>query len=43
MKMNPLVSHLSLYDMVGTQGVACDLSHMNTKSTVSVRLRLLMV
>jgi len=37
MKMNPLVGHLSLYDMVGTPGVATDLSHMNTKAKVTVR------
>jgi len=34
LKMNPHVAHLSLYDMVGTPGVACDVSHMNTKAKV---------
>lgn len=32
--MNPLVTKLSLYDIVNTPGVAADLSHINTKSTV---------
>ncbi|KAH7858699.1 hypothetical protein Vadar_026897 [Vaccinium darrowii] len=32
MKLNPLVSHLSLYDIVGTPGVAADVSHINTRS-----------
>jgi hypothetical protein len=39
MKMNPLVGSLSLYDMVGTHGVAADLSHMNTRAHVTVRAR----
>jgi len=30
MKINPLVSHLSLYDVVGTPGVTADLSHIST-------------
>ena len=39
MKLNPLVGSLSLYDMVGTHGVATDLSHVNTKAAVTVRER----
>lgn len=35
MKMNPDVSHLSLYDIVNTPGVAADLSHINTKAKVT--------
>ena len=38
LKMNPSVSHLSLYDMVGTPGVAADLSHVNTKAVVTARV-----
>jgi malate dehydrogenase len=34
MKLNPLVTELSLYDIVNTPGVAADLSHINTHSTV---------
>jgi len=34
MKMNPMVSTLSLYDVVGTPGVAADVSHINTRATV---------
>jgi malate dehydrogenase len=34
MKMNPYVSELSLYDVVGTPGVAADISHINTKAIV---------
>uniref|UniRef100_A0A7S0SSH8 Malate dehydrogenase n=1 Tax=Mantoniella antarctica TaxID=81844 RepID=A0A7S0SSH8_9CHLO len=30
MKMNPLVTELSLYDIAGTPGVAADISHINT-------------
>ncbi|GAA0162236.1 dehydrogenase [Lithospermum erythrorhizon] len=35
MKLNPLVSTLSLYDIVGTPGVAADVSHINTRSKVT--------
>jgi hypothetical protein len=31
MKMNPAVTRLALYDVMGTPGVAADVSHMNTK------------
>jgi hypothetical protein len=31
------VGHLSLFDVMGTPGVAADLSHMNTKAKVEVR------
>ena len=34
LKMNPLISELSLYDIANTPGVAADLSHTNTGSTV---------
>eukprot|EP00775_Hariotina_reticulata_P011638 gene11638-11783_t len=32
MKMNPQVSHLSLYDIGGTKGVAADVSHINSRA-----------
>ncbi|KAI8925714.1 lactate/malate dehydrogenase [Entophlyctis helioformis] len=35
MKLNPLVTELSLYDIVNTPGVAADLSHINTKAKVT--------
>ncbi|KAK2745673.1 Malate dehydrogenase, cytoplasmic [Myotisia sp. PD_48] len=35
MKMNPLVTELALYDIRGGPGVAADLSHINTNSTVT--------
>ena len=38
MKLNPLVSKLSLYDIAGTPGVAADVSHINTRSEVSLSL-----
>lgn len=34
MKLNPLVSQLSLYDINNTPGVAADVSHINTRSQV---------
>ncbi|XP_051125473.1 malate dehydrogenase, mitochondrial-like [Andrographis paniculata] len=34
LKLNPLVSTLSLYDIAGTPGVAADVSHINTRSEV---------
>ncbi|KAJ6806976.1 malate dehydrogenase, mitochondrial [Iris pallida] len=34
MKLNPLVTHLSLYDIAGTPGVAADVSHINTLAEV---------
>lgn len=34
LKANPLVSELSLYDIVNTPGVAADLSHICSPSTV---------
>jgi malate dehydrogenase len=36
MKLNPLVSSLSLYDIMGTPGVAADVSHINTRAEVSI-------
>lgn len=35
LKSDPLVKHLSLYDIVNTPGVAADLSHISTPSVVS--------
>jgi len=35
LKQNPHISHLSLYDIVNTPGVAADLSHINTNSKVT--------
>ncbi|CAA7397429.1 unnamed protein product [Spirodela intermedia] len=35
MKLNPLVSRLSLYDIAGTPGVAADVSHINTRAEVT--------
>ena len=35
LKRNPLISKLSLYDIVGTPGVAADLSHINTQAQVT--------
>ncbi|SPO01541.1 probable malate dehydrogenase [Cephalotrichum gorgonifer] len=34
LKLNPKVTELSLYDIRGAPGVAADISHVNTKSTV---------
>nr|NP_001302862.1 malate dehydrogenase, mitochondrial [Brassica napus]Q43744.1 RecName: Full=Malate dehydrogenase, mitochondrial; Flags: Precursor [Brassica napus]CAA61621.1 malate dehydrogenase [Brassica napus] len=34
MKLNPLVSSLSLYDIANTPGVAADVGHINTRSQV---------
>ncbi len=35
MKLNPLVTDLSLYDIAGTPGVAADISHVDTGARVS--------
>jgi len=35
LKQCPLISQLSLYDIVHTAGVACDLSHIETKAQVT--------
>ncbi|KAK8913925.1 hypothetical protein KSP39_PZI024393 [Platanthera zijinensis] len=35
LKLNPLVSSLSLYDIAGTPGVAADVSHINTRAEVT--------
>lgn len=35
MKLNPLVSSLSLYDLAGTPGVAADVSHIPTRAKVA--------
>jgi malate dehydrogenase len=34
LKLNPRVTELSLFDIRGAPGVAADVSHVNTKSTV---------
>lgn len=34
LKLNPRVSELALFDIRGAPGVAADVSHVNTKSTV---------
>ncbi|GFH26951.1 malate dehydrogenase, partial [Haematococcus lacustris] len=34
LKLNAQITHLSLYDMAGTPGVAADISHCNTKAQV---------
>ncbi|KAK1818884.1 Malate dehydrogenase, cytoplasmic [Friedmanniomyces endolithicus] len=34
LKLNPRVTELALYDIKGAPGVAADISHINTKSTV---------
>lgn len=41
MKLNPLVSSLSLYDIAATPGVAADVSHINTRSEVPSLSRVL--
>ncbi|RUS15850.1 Lactate/malate dehydrogenase, partial [Endogone sp. FLAS-F59071] len=35
LKQSNLITHLSLYDIVNTPGVAADLSHINTKARVT--------
>jgi len=35
LSLNPLVSHVSVFDMVGAPGVAADLSHINTPAKVT--------
>ena len=35
LKQSPLVTHLSLFDIMHTVGVAADLSHMNTRAKVT--------
>eukprot|EP00658_Telonema_sp_P-2_P009332 TRINITY_DN1349_c0_g1_i5.p1 TRINITY_DN1349_c0_g1~~TRINITY_DN1349_c0_g1_i5.p1 ORF type:complete len:350 (+),score=140.92 TRINITY_DN1349_c0_g1_i5:42-1091(+) len=35
LKQNPLVSHVSVFDLVGAPGVAADLSHINTPAKVT--------
>lgn len=38
MKINPLVSELSLYDVVNTPGVGVDLSHIDTGCKVTAHI-----
>ena len=40
LKLNPRVSELALFDIKGAPGVAADISHINTKSTVWRGVRL---
>lgn len=35
LKASPVVSHLALYDVANTAGVAADLSHINTKAKIT--------
>lgn len=35
LKNNPRISDLALYDIVGTPGVAADLSHINSRAKVT--------
>ncbi|XP_001622276.2 malate dehydrogenase, mitochondrial [Nematostella vectensis] len=35
LKQSPLISHLALYDIVNTPGVAADLSHISTRAKVT--------
>ena len=35
-RRNPLVRELSLYDVVGTEGVAADISHINSRAQVEL-------
>ena len=41
LKQSSSVSQLALYDIVGTPGVAADLSHIETQSTVNTRCTML--
>jgi malate dehydrogenase len=34
MKLNPLISSLSLYDIANTPGVGADVSHINSRAQV---------
>ena len=36
LQISPYVSHLSLYDIAGTPGVAADISHINSKAVCKV-------
>ena len=36
LQISPYVSHLSLYDIAGTPGVAADISHINSKALCKV-------
>ena len=38
LKNSPLISHLALYDIAHTPGVAADLSHIETKAKVTGHL-----
>lgn len=38
LKQSPLVSHLALYDIAHTPGVAADLSHIETRAKVTGHL-----
>ena len=36
LQISPLVSDLALYDIVGTPGVAADISHINSRAITKV-------
>jgi malate dehydrogenase len=38
LKMNPLITHLALYDIIHTPGVAADISHCSTPAQVTAHL-----
>ena len=38
LKASPLIGELSLYDIVGTEGVAADLSHIDSSVKVHITL-----
>lgn len=38
LKLNPLISHLALYDIVHTPGVTADISHCSTPAKVTGHL-----
>ena len=38
LKLNPRISHLALYDIVHSPGIAADLSHISTKARVTGHL-----
>ena len=35
LKQNPTIGHLSLYDVFATEGVAADISHIDTPAKVN--------
>lgn len=43
LKINPLVTQLSLYDIRGAPGVAADVSHIDTSSEVSSIIQIIIL